>query len=247
MLIRNGPYVGVDMESASIISKAKEFLVKNQPEKARKLLLKEGFIRRLDPSIQEAYEQLVPPGGALREQLEGSLAFLKDSDPNVRYKAASRLCKEALKEWSFHREAWLADPRTTSPLIQTLSDEDPKVAEKAAAALAAIMRSYFPDLRAFEPLVRLLRSRRKNTRLYAVLGIGSVNYKQRWDILLEMLNDTTTEVRRGACRSLIDSLDDCKIATTTKSKLIARLQTLLSDKDDTIRAMADTVLGTLKG
>lgn len=235
------------VNKSSVLSKAKDLLAKHELKLAKELLLNEGYILQLEPAIQVFFLKNIPPDEELIKQLNGPLGQLKNKDPKIRLEAARTLCKEVLKEWSEFRKAWLADPRAIDPLVAALGDSDVKVVEKAACALAATMRSYFADLRAFEPLLQLLKSPRKDCRLYAILGIGSVNHPDRWEVILDFLSDKAEEVRRGACRGLVDFLVvDVVVKPTTKRQLIARLEEMTAEKDHFIRAAAETVLTRLK-
>jgi HEAT repeat protein len=228
------------------ISKAKTLLAAERVDEARELLLENGFIERLDSEIQAAYEQLIPLSKALQEQLSGPLASLRSKQAATRSKAADQIGREARKEWSSDRKVWLADPRTTGPLIKALDDVDDKVVEVAAAAIAAIARGYFPDLRAFDPLAKLLSSPKKNVRLYAVLGISSLHHPDRWKLLLNMTTDKVTDVRRTVCRSMVAYLPKSKLSPALRAKLIAAITPLQSDPDGVVKKVAGNVLRLLE-
>lgn len=233
------------MKSKEVILKAKKLIGDNKLEKARELLLEEGFVSELDETVQKAFETLMPPGELLKDKMNGVLRLLKDPDRRLRYKSADSVRRDSLKEWSVHLKEWLADPRTTGSLIESLKDEDSKVAEAAAAALSGIIRGYFPDMRAFAPLINALKSSRKNMRLYAVLGIGSIRHKDRWEVLVTALKDSATEVRRAACMSVVQNLHGSRIDTSIKEKLRTQLQELMLDKDGATRRMAENAIRCL--
>jgi hypothetical protein len=234
------------MNSESLISKAKELVAKGEADKARDLLLEEGFTARLDPEIQAVYPHVILPSKQLQDLLDGPLKLLKDKSPTARYRGADMICKEALKEYSVHRKISLGDPRTTGPLIEALDDTDPKVVEKAAAALGAILRRYFPDIRAFKRLTKLLKSPKKKERLYAVLGIGALGHEERWPLLLKMFDDRAGEVVRGVCRSLLDFLPDSGLDPVVTTKLIAQLKELIPVADNDTRPLCVSIIRKLE-
>ena len=102
--------------------------------------------------MQESVEE-VSPAAARGDLVEPLLEALKDSDPQVREKAAIGL--------SFRR-----DERIVEPLLTALQDEDSQVREKAAIALGAS-----GDARAIGALRGAMRDPDSQVREKAVAGL----------------------------------------------------------------------------
>lgn len=227
------------------IARAQTLIKDGKVEEAKELLLDEGFVRRHDPDIESAYPKLIPPNPLLEARLKGELARVADPDPEVRYKTLAAILREVFGEWSLDLKAWLTDPRSTAALTRALRDGRPDVAEKAAGVLSMVLSRYFADLRAFEPLADLLKSRRKLTRVYATYGIGYLAHPERWRVLLPMFRDRATDVRRTAVRTAAFNAAGSSMSPATRSELTEELRRLLGDKDASTRDMAETALQKL--
>jgi HEAT repeat protein len=232
--------------TANAIERAKAHLEDGEAEEARDLLLAEGYVRREDADIQRAYAKLLRPSGVLATKITEVTAAVSDPSAEARYKALSALAREVFKETSLHIKAWVADPRVTGLLIGALDDEDPRVVEKAAAILSVVVSRYFADLRAFEPLVALLESKRKQTRLYAVFSIPYLARPDRWDVLLPAFEDAAPEVRQTAVRGVLsdEALDE--LPAGTRTALADALRPFVKDKDPATKVMAERALARLK-
>lgn len=228
--------------STKAIDQAQALVKSGKVDEARNLLLEQGFVRRYDPEIGTAYPKLIPPTPLLSIRLKGDLLRVADHDPDVRYQALAVMLREVFGEASPDIRAWCADPRATDVLIRALRDEEPRVVEKAAGVLSMVLSRYFADVRAFEPLSGLLKSRRKQTRVYATYGIGYLAHPDRWRALLPMFKDTTTDVRRTAVRVAVFNAPGSAMPDDTRSELMAEMHRLLSDPDTSTRGMAKTVL-----
>ena len=233
------------IETSNIISQAKNLLSQNQLEKARDLLLEAGFTRELNPKVQEAFLKLIPVNQDLEAQLSGTIRQLQDPNPKVRRSAARRIRVEAMKEFTLKRKAWMADPRVTGPLIKALEDSNDLVVEEAAGALARVIMRYLPDLRAFDPLTRLLQSKKKTTRHYAVLGVGWLDRGDRWDLLAPFIVDGALEVRRAASRVIAFKAQGASISAKTKVAMREALEKAAEDKDRLLADLARNAIATL--
>lgn len=230
------------MPARAPVKQAKELIKQNRAEQARALLLKHGFIQATDAAAQKAFFDLLPPSEQLARQLAGPLKQLRDSSAAARLKAARALYNEARKETSTKRAAWMADPRTTAPLIAALTDEDPRVAEEAAGALAEIIIRYFPDQRAFPALARALRHPRKEMRLNAARSISLLRHKDRWQVLLPLLADKTADVRQEVCMVVTDAAMRGDLSARERRELRPAMLRALQDKDSEVRLLAANAL-----
>lgn len=231
--------------STKAIDQAKALVRAGKVDEARTLLLEQGFVRRHDAEIENIYPNLIPPPSLLSARLTGDLLRVADPDPDVRYQALMVMQREVFGEASPDIRAWCADPRATDVLIRALRDDEPRVVEKAAGVLSMVLSRYFADIRAFEPLAGLLKSRRKQTRVYATYGIGYLAHPDRWRALLPIFQDTATDVRRTAVRVAVFNAPGSAMTDETRSKLLAGLRRLLADPDTSTRGMAETALQDL--
>jgi HEAT repeat protein len=230
--------------SVDAVARARQLVAAKKTAEARKLLLEEGFAQRVDPAVQKAYLELIPATDA-KPELKEPMRRLSSTDAEVRYKAIQAVSRDMFQESSIERQEWASDPRTTAALIAVLDDEDPRIVEEAAGALSVVLGKYFADLRAFDPLVRLLKSGRKQTRVYAVVGLGRLAHPLRWNVLLPMFGDKATDVRRAAVRQIAIRGADGKVPKDVLPQLKAELKRLLTDKDSATKGMAKTALEKL--
>jgi HEAT repeat protein len=231
--------------SPNVIAQARQLLSSKKAGEAKKLLLDQGFVQESDPATQSAYLELIPPTNA-KPELKEPLRRLSSSDRDVRYKAIQVISREMFKESSIERQEWASDPRTTAVLIGLLQDEDKRVVEEVSGILAVILGKYFADLRAFEPLVRLLASGRKQTRVNAVVAIGRLLHPDRWRVLQTMLRDKATEVRRAAVRQVAIRGAEGRIPDDVLPMLKSELRRLQTDPDSATKGMARTALEKLE-
>jgi HEAT repeat protein len=233
------------MKSTETISKAKQLLNENEWASAKELLLLEGFVKQMNPDIAQAYETLIVPRAALIEHLSAEIAQLQDTNPEIRASAANAINKQARAETSIYSTEWLADPRTTGPLIDLLADQNAMVVESAAQALASIFFGHFQDLRAFDSLTSLLNSPRSKTRRAAVACIGHLQHKKKWDYLVPMLMDKSAEVRNTTCYALMKTGDDEKLPPLVIKSAIKSLTALKTDPNEEVRLLAFDALEKL--
>lgn len=220
------------------IRRAQELVDQGKIEEARDVLLEAGFVHGEDETVQREFVRLIPPSPALVEHRD-VLARASAPDATSRYKALNAISREVYQETSTYLKSWLADPRTTDVLIAAAGDNDPKVAQEAAAVLYIVLERYFADLRAFHPLVALLESKRKQTRLYAVFGIAELAHPERWKALLPMFTDRSGEVRKAACRAIVFNFGPDQASKETHAALKQLVNELLSDEDASVRDMAE--------
>lgn len=213
---------------------------------AQCLLLDVGY-RRLEPRVMRAYEKLIPPSAILEKQLAGCLNQLKSSSTALRLRAVRYIDAQARCEPTVAREAWLKDPRTTTPLLEALQDIDPRVIEEAACALAMICSRYFQDMRAYKPLVELLKSPRAVTRLAAVEGIGLLFGDDCLQHMLPLLQDKSAKVRAETCRRLYALGLSGSLSTRQKKETLPWLVRALNDDNTAVRNVAASALREVGG
>jgi HEAT repeat protein len=223
------------MNAQSIITDARRKLAAGDLEGARDLLLDAGYVRQLEPRVQQAFLKLIPmspPPDALWQQLA-------DADPGVRWTAAKAFRRAAMKEWHIDRKKWLADPRVHDRLLELIErDEDPAVVEEAAGAIAFNIPRYLADLRAFEPLRRLLVSSRKTTRSHAVFGLGFLHTPERWQALIPMLNDPFEDVRSQVLGAIAEATVGPQFDPRDLQVLRPALPSFLDHSDPNVREVA---------
>jgi HEAT repeat protein len=229
-----------------IVERARALLAAGQAVAARDLLLAEGFVKCQEPELQRVFPELIPPSPSLARRLESLETALSRPDAEARYNALKAISRDVFQETSLHIKEWAADPRFIDPLIGALSDPDPKVVEEAAAVLSVVVSRYFADQRMFEPLVRLLQSRRKKTRLYAVTAIAHLTHPHRWQALLPVFRDPAHEVRHAACRAVLFNLDVVEVSPDLRAALKTELRARVADENTTTRAMAERALQKLR-
>lgn len=219
------------------ITRAQELVDQGKIDEARDVLLEAGFVRSDDEAVQREFVRLIPQSPALAAHRD-ILARVSARDAASRYKALNAISREVYQETSPDLKSWLADPRTTDVLIAAAGDNDPKVAQEAAAVLYIVLERYFADLRAFSPLVALLESKRKQTRLYAVFGIAELAHPERWKALLPMFKDRSAEVRKAACRAIVFNYGPGQASKEIHAALHQHVTELQSDEDASVRDMA---------
>jgi HEAT repeat protein len=131
-----------------------------------------------------------------------ALEELRDPRPEVRIKAARWLAREALGESLVVRQKWMGNRGTTGPLIEALDDPEPEVAYNAVVAIAEISRRYFRDGRAYPRVIPLLRSKRRQTRFWAVDAARWLRGKRCLDEILPLVRDRSALVRAESCGCL---------------------------------------------
>jgi HEAT repeat protein len=230
------------MDAQSTIAEARRMIAASDLEGARDLLLEAGYVRQLDPHVQKAFVELIP----MSPPPDGLLEQLTDADPNIRHAAAKAIRRAAMKEWHVDRKPWLADPRLHDSLLERIErDDDPAVVEEAAGAIAFNIPRYLADLRAFEPLRRLLGSSRKTTRFHAVFGLGFLHTPERFQALIPMLNDRVENVRRQAAGAIGEATVGPQLDPADVQALRPILPSLLDHSDPKIREVAAAALGRI--
>jgi len=170
-----------------------------------------------------------------REDVEGLIRALKDSNPYVRKEAAEALGKigderavepliEALKD-SYLAVRWKAaealskiGERAAGPLIEALKDSDEYVRMGAAGALGEI-----GDSRAVEPLIEALKDSNADVRSSAAIALGEIGDRRAVGPLIEALKDSNEFVREEAAEALGEIVKKAKMECES---LIERLKNL---------------------
>jgi HEAT repeat protein len=174
-----------------------------------------------------------------------ALQDLRDPDPMARMRAARWLAREALDESLVVRQAWMGNRGTTGPLIEALDDPESEVIENAVAAIAEISRRYFRDDRAYPAVVRLLRSKRRGTRFWAVAAAANLRGARCMDDVLPLIHDRSALVRGEVLRQLIHLAPARRLADRKRVHLLAVISPALKDSHRPIRSRAATLLGEI--
>lgn len=180
------------MDNPSVIQKATELIALGELRLARNLLLEEGYVNQLDPSVQKEFFNLFPKSPELVLEEQTTLKELFSPNEESRLRAAKYICRQALSETALKREAWLKDPRTIDALIKATEDESSKVVAEIAFALAEIGWRYFRDLRMYPVLKKLLNYPNRDVQWGAICGVCTFyNCPDRWDVLIPFLLSRT--------------------------------------------------------
>lgn len=226
------------MAKTDVVARARKLISEGEDDDARELLVEAGFTKGEDSRARREYELRFPPGTVLKKHLVGALKQLNSKDRAARKRAIDFVRREAMKEETIERAEWLSDPKTTQVLIAALADRDPEFVEAVAEALGFILERYLPDLRAFDPLSRLLDSPRQQTRLHAAYGIGFLNHKDRWRVLVPLLKDESRRIRETAAGAIVEAAMSGQLNAATKRSLRTPLVAALSDEDAEVRMVA---------
>lgn len=173
-----------------VINQAEQSVENGNLEEAKELLLNEGYIKQLDDEIQKAYRNLIPISSDLENELNTSLKDVFDSDSKKRFNALRYIHKQARRETHKDRRSWLQEPRTVSILLEVLENEtEEKLIAETAGALSAIAFRYFPDIRIYNALKKLLNSKNKEVLYVAIEGISNYSFTDKWDDLISILEN----------------------------------------------------------
>lgn len=136
-------------------------------------------------------------------QLQEAVKSLQSLDSKVRASAAKTLFSAGLREFTKDRKDALGSDEAWNGLLRALSDDDAKVVENAAGAVAQIAGRYRHDLAAFDPLRALLGHKNKQIRTYATRGVGYLDHPERWNVLIPLLDDPVEPVRKAAVIAMV--------------------------------------------
>lgn len=186
---------GQNTSSDETIGLAKKMMDFGKLDEVQGLLLDEGFVKRLDPTIQEAYFKLIPINPTLREMLDEVYVGLNDPSQKIRFKAVTQLLREFAKERLRGNFRWMRDPRASDPIIKAVSDPDSKVSQRALRALSRLVCQYFPDQRAAPAFLSKLSDRKQETRVDAISGIGCLRQEELLEYLVPLIDRGTDEDR----------------------------------------------------
>lgn len=170
-----------------------------------------------------------------------ALRNLRDPDPAVRLKATKWIAKQAFAETSYEVQAWIANAEAMTPIIAALDDPDPKVAEQAVAAVAEATRRYFKDDRAYPGVLRLLKSKRRFTRFWAIEAARWLRGKRCLEDVLPLIKDRAKQVRKNVLRAIIFT-GGGKLNSRLRERLLEAVLPILQDEDWDLRSSAATAL-----
>lgn len=122
-----------------------------------------------------------------------------------------------------------------------MDDPDPKVAEQAVAAVAEATRRYFKDDRAYPGVLRLLKSKRRFTRYWAIEAARWLRGQRCLEDVLPLIGDKAKQVRKNVLRAIIFT-GDKKLNPRLRQRLLEAVLPILKDKDWDLRGSAATAL-----
>ncbi|CAM2068932.1 HEAT repeat domain-containing protein [Sulfidibacter corallicola] len=228
------------------IAEAKRLLARGDVGEAKELLLKAGFIDDLDPAVQAAYYDLIPPDPALLRRMDGVLRDLGgDRDVATRTRAAGLIALEAAAEESLETDAWIRDPRVTDALMEALGNGPAGLVKEAAMALTHIVLRYFADYRVRTAFLPLLHGRHAVVRRLACSVVGALAHPDNCELLLPLLEDKAAEVRREAVVVLSEWFEELRPGEGVRMQITVALEKALADPDPQMRERAAFALGNL--
>ncbi|NEP89882.1 MAG: HEAT repeat domain-containing protein [Okeania sp. SIO2C2] len=164
-------------------------------------------------------------------QLQGMLAALDDSDPDVLVEALKKMSEYDLKS------PVEIPPERIERIGKLLSDEDSDVRIAAATAVGNLgleAKQYIPQLQ------QLFSDKNWRVREAAVEAVGNMGLEAKQFIpqLLQLFSDEHSSVREAAARAVVKIRSDAK-------QLIPQLQQLLNDDNWRIRKAAVEAVGEM--
>jgi HEAT repeat protein len=175
-----------------------------------------------------------------------ALRGLGSEDPSRRQAAAKALFKEARMEYTAARRDALGRDEVIAGLRTALADGDPVVVESAVGALAMIFSRYRSSAELYDDFLRLTKSPRKLTRLWAATGVARMDRDDRWQALKPLLADKNAEVRGQICRMFVDGIASGALRRQDAEQLIPIVEGLTSDTDAAVRSVATNTVASLK-
>ena len=168
---------------------------------------------------------------------------LSDRDPALRLKAAKWIKKTAaLSETSNEVEAWIANADAMGMIIAALDDPDPQVAEDAVITVAVASRKYFKDDRAYPGVVRLLKSKRALTRMWAIEAAHWLRGKRCLEDVLPLVEDKAANVKKDALGVAAVAVEGRKLKPGQRERLLEVARSSVRDKDYGVRSAAASLL-----
>jgi HEAT repeat protein len=155
-----------------------------------------------------------------------ALRQLASADPAVRLAGAKWIEKQARGEANRFTAPWLEAAGTLDRLLPLLEDPDARVVEQAIGAVNMIAARYRRDDRAIVPALRLLASKRPQTRIRAALLLTQFDDERLAEPLLALFADPDKAVRYAVVSELARPARTWPAATQEKVRraALARLQ-----------------------
>jgi HEAT repeat protein len=179
----------------SVIEQARSKLRDGEPDRARRILLEAASGPDLESHARRVFEELFPLTPQQREWMAKTLMNLVSKDAAARAQAANKVGRAVRAEMSYAQQDKIGDPRCLDYLVPALESEDTKVVENVTPAVARAALFYYRDWRAWEPGLRLLRSKKPVTRRWAVALVAYLGREQAIDSILPLFSDPSELVR----------------------------------------------------
>ncbi|MGB0911753.1 MAG: HEAT repeat domain-containing protein [Nitrospirales bacterium] len=191
-----------------VICSAKKLVMSGKIDEAQNLLLDEGYVKRLELTIQKAYLQLIPIGSTLHDMLEEVYKGLDDSHQNIRFKALTQLTREFAQACPRNNVRWMRDPRASEPIIKAALDPNRKIFDRALIALSTLVCKYFPDQQALTVFQLRLTDPKQETRNRAISGIACLRREEALRHLVDLIDCGTDQDRAEVVRQIWGLFDE---------------------------------------
>ena len=159
--------------------------------RARDLLLRHGYERKLDPKVQEVFFDLIPPSKSFLDHQRTQLKALQSRNGKQRFEAAKFLGKEGCAEGNLIREEWMKRPELVEAITTALSREtDVKTQEWLIIALRSLFTRYFEDQRIFPAVFPFFRAGDRGVQRHAILACQHMKNREKWPVIAELMQTT---------------------------------------------------------
>ena len=173
------------------------------------------IFKEKDPILHESALDAILRVDALKA-ISLCAEVIKDSDPDVRQRAAQLLIRERL------------NTQAREVLLAALRDPDTEIRRSAIMVFAEI-----PDPRAFELLLTCLKDEDWAVREHTAWALKHLKNPEAVEVLITALKDPEWDVRMAVAEALGEIVD---------SRAVNPLIAVLDDKDDRVRGYASAAL-----
>jgi hypothetical protein len=183
------------------------------PQAVREKLFKE--LRKIDPAAVKFgcfWANEVQISDASDEKLEYPATVLRDlqsTDPKLRLKASRKLSSDLRKRATKQVKELFGNQQATTPLIAAIDDPDPEVVQNALTAIAQIS-AYFKDDRAYDKVIKFMRSEYGHTHGWAICAAIRLREEDSLDEVLPLCSEKSYEIRDRVFLELFNWLRETK-------------------------------------
>lgn len=226
----------------ALIEKARSLLAAGQQQEAKGLLLEAASGPDGSADVRRAYVGIFLLTPAQKQWIEGTLSKLAASDATARAKAAKELCRAAAREYSIQNQELIGDPRALDYIVPALESKDEKVAECSVIAVAQGAVFYYRDWRAWQPVLKLLRAKKPNTRRWAVQAAAYLGREEALGHILPLAADAAQYVRDEVSRMLVWLIRQNLLTPGARGGILNEMLPRLDSKNPADRQSVATVL-----